>query len=200
MDSMATQQILNQGGVQRRGVVDRPPVRIRSATIGDLFAIHEVHQSAFDGAEGDLTSDLAIRLLTETASPAVVSLVAEEDDLVGHVAFSPIRRAGTREVEGYLLAPLGVKRAFQGKGVGAALVEAGLQHVARLGLRVLLVYGDPAYYGRFGFSQERAASFIPPYKLRYPFGWQAHTFDRGKSFVRPHLIECSPSLEDPALW
>ena len=42
-----------------------------------------------------------------------------------------------------------------------------------MGVNVVFVYGDPKYYGKFGFSAEVASAYSPPYELQYPFGWQA---------------------------
>ncbi len=38
---------------------------------------------------------------------------------------------------------------------------------------MLFVYGNPDYYGKFGFSVDTAQCYIPPYWLEYSFGWQA---------------------------
>ena len=52
------------------------------------------------------------------------------------------------------LGPLAVQPSYQGRGVGAALVRAGLELCEARGM-VVFVLGDPQYYERFGF--ERAA-------------------------------------------
>ena len=39
------------------------------------------------------------------------------------------------------------------------------------GVDVLLVYGDLACYGQFGFKEKIGGLFVPPYPLQYPFGW-----------------------------
>ena len=49
------------------------------------------------------------------------------------------------------LAPLAVLPAFQRLGVGSALVSAGLERCRGNGYTRVLVVGNPAYYGRFGF-------------------------------------------------
>jgi putative acetyltransferase len=50
------------------------------------------------------------------------------------------------------LAPLAVSAGSQGRGVGAALVEAGLEVCRAAGVGLVVVLGDPAYYRRFGFE------------------------------------------------
>ena len=141
---------------------------------------------------------LALTLLEE---PEALSLVAEHDGtVVGNVVFSPVAFAGERGRRGYLLAPLGVAPAHQRRGVGTGLVREGLARSHRDGVGVVLVYGDPAYYGRFGFSNETANRFTPPYALTHPFGWQAVLTTDADLPERELAVSCLGPLRDPALW
>nr|WP_280517727.1 N-acetyltransferase [Falsirhodobacter halotolerans] len=58
------------------------------------------------------------------------------------------------------LAPIAVAPMWQGQGIGADLVRAALSAAEGAAVFVL---GDPAYYGRFGFSAERAAGYVCAY-------------------------------------
>ncbi|MGH8544150.1 MAG: GNAT family N-acetyltransferase [Gammaproteobacteria bacterium] len=49
------------------------------------------------------------------------------------------------------LGPMGVTPAHQGKGLGSALVRAGLKRCKELGYGAVVVLGHPDYYPRFGF-------------------------------------------------
>lgn len=49
------------------------------------------------------------------------------------------------------LAPMAVRPGHQGKGIGSALVRAGLQACTDLGANAVIVLGHPEYYPRFGF-------------------------------------------------
>jgi putative acetyltransferase len=69
-----------------------------------------------------------------------------------------------------------------------------------MGVDLLFVYGDPKYYGRFGFNADTARNYTAPYNLQYPFGWQAialNEFDLARAAV---TISCIASLCDPKLW
>jgi predicted N-acetyltransferase YhbS len=46
-----------------------------------------------------------------------------------------------------------VMPAYQGAGIGGALIRSGLRRLADRGVRGGPVLGDPACYGRFGFAQ-----------------------------------------------
>lgn len=174
---------------------------VRPATSLDQEGVHSVHWSAFDEGERELVAKLAVNLLSEESTPAVISLVAEtEGDIVGHVAFSPLTFHDDPDLQGYILAPLAVKPEHQRRHVGSSLIESGMQQLSDIGADVVLVYGDPKYYGRFGFSVEAAERFVPPYKLEFPFGWQGIAItDQGKR-TSPTEIECVRSLCDPAMW
>lgn len=91
----------------------------------------------------------------------VLALVAEyESEIVGHIAFSRVRaEIDGREVRALALAPLAVSPARQGKGVGSVLVAAGVEAARTAGFEAVFVVGDAAFYGRFGFTTERAAVF-----------------------------------------
>jgi len=50
------------------------------------------------------------------------------------------------------LAPMAVAPERQRKGIGFALVRAGLEKCKKLGCGAVVVLGHPEYYPRFGFS------------------------------------------------
>lgn len=71
---------------------------------------------------------------------------------VGYCAFTTV--TAQPPLEGLLvgLGPLAVAPDHQGQGVGAELVEAGLQICRENNARLIAVLGDPDYYSRFGFE------------------------------------------------
>lgn len=50
------------------------------------------------------------------------------------------------------LAPVAVEPSRQGRGIGAALITAGLKGCAEQGFDFAVVLGEPGYYRRFGFE------------------------------------------------
>src|SRR6056297_1330980 len=154
---------------------DREP-HLRESRGEDLDAIRGVHGSAFPEEKRDSVIRLALELARTASDTRTLSLLAERDDrVVGHVVFSPVRIEKSGGLEGYILAPLGVSSEAQGGGVGSALVRHGLARLKSQGIDVVLVYGDPRYYGRFGFEAGLGERFTAPYALQYSFGWQAMT-------------------------
>lgn len=176
-------------------------MRIRNATNQDREAIHQIHWSAFPESERESVSRLAVDLLAETSTPPVISLVAEvEGDAVGHVAFSPVTSADDQAFLGWLLSPVAVRPSHQKQAVGSQLIVYGMQQLSDADGEVALVYGDPEYYGRFGFSAEVAEPYVAPYELEYPFGWQGLLINERGTRQSPVSIACVPGLCDPTLW
>lgn len=121
---------------------------IRDEGPRDAAAITAVLGAAFgQPAEAELVAAL------RAAGALSLSLVAEAPDgaLVGHIAFSPVTLDGAGADRLLGLAPLAVLPAWQGRGLGSALVEAGLARVRAAGFDLVFVLGEPAYYRRFGF-------------------------------------------------
>ena len=123
-------------------------MRIRAEEPGDEAAVRVVNASAFETA---LEANL-VDALREQAGP-LVSLVAEDNGaVVGHIMFSPVVLSGHPALRIMGLAPMAVLPAHQRKGVGSALVRAGLDQCRQLGFGAVVVLGRPAFYPRFGFS------------------------------------------------
>ena len=174
---------------------------IRIATSLDRDDVRDVHLYALPESEREIVSKLAINLLSERTTPETISLVAEtEGAVVGHVAFSPVTIDNNENLQGYILAPLGVKPDYQKRRIGSKLIESGMQQLLKMGVNILFVYGDPEYYSKFGFSADVADRYTPPYKLQYPFGWQAIVFNECNITKTSISIACVTSLCDPELW
>ena len=67
-------------------------------------------------------------------------------------------------------------------------------------MEILFVYGDPKYYGRFGFTTDAAIGYAPPYKLEHPFGWMAVSLNERSSDLSSGKVTCVAPLCDPELW
>ncbi|MVA98285.1 GNAT family N-acetyltransferase [Nitratireductor sp. CAU 1489] len=130
--------------------------RIRTATDADRAAIFAVEEAAFSRTDEAELVD-AIR----RDGDAVLELVAERDGaVVGHVLFSRlVVEDGASRFSAFALAPAAVAPDFQGCGVGTALILEGHRRLRAAGERLGVVLGDPAYYGRFGYTHRRAAGF-----------------------------------------
>jgi putative acetyltransferase len=120
------------------------------------------------------------------------------DRLAGHIIFTPCGLDhGNDRVA--LLGPLAVMPSLQRQGIGRALIRAGFDRLAQGRVRRVLVLGDPAYYGRFGFLPED--SILPPYDL--PAAWAAawQSIPLGADGVRiAGKLRPPVAWLQPALW
>jgi len=123
-------------------------MRIRTAHSKDAAGIRAVNVSAFGTtAEADLVDTLC-----ERAAP-IISLVADDEGaIVGHILFTPVTLDTDRELKVMGLAPMAVATSRQRQGIGAALVQAGLDECWQLGAAAVAVLGHAEYYPRFGFA------------------------------------------------
>jgi len=124
-------------------------IRIRAERPGDIPAVRVVNGRAF---EQFVEADLVDRLRAEC--PEAISLVAEsEDQIVGHILFTPALLPGEGEtLQGMGLAPMAVLPEHQREGIGSRLVEAGLHILREQSCPFVIVLGHPKYYPRFGFE------------------------------------------------
>lgn len=176
-------------------------MHIRTASRKDQDSIRCLHLSAFSEEEREEVATLAVNMLAEKTNPETFSLVAEANDIVvGHISFSPVSRINSDKFQGYILAPLAVHPQYQKQGIGAILIETGIQHLSKINVDIIFVYGDPKYYSRFGFDAGIASEYAPPYQLQYPYGWQAKTLTDVKTFPSSGKLTCVSSLRDPQLW
>jgi putative acetyltransferase len=101
-------------------------------------------------------SDAEVVVVDElrAANALPLSLVAVDSSrMVGHIAFSPVSIWPPPQKLCMVLglAPLAVAPDAQRCGIGSALVAAGLRACVEIGCDAVVVLGDPAFYGRFGF-------------------------------------------------
>jgi predicted N-acetyltransferase YhbS len=130
---------------------------IRSEQPSDDNAIERLHERAFGPGRFART---ASRLregaphLPELSFTALVGTL-----LVGSVRLTAVEAGGEHAL---MLGPLTVEPAFEGRGIGAALMRRSLEAAKQNGHSLVLLVGDEPYYSRFGFRR------IPPGHLVLP--------------------------------
>jgi predicted N-acetyltransferase YhbS len=73
-------------------------------------------------------------------------------EVIGHALVTPVTLTGEQGEERLLgLGPVAVLPEHQGRGAGTLLVETCLEHLRDSGVAAVVVFGNPRYYGRFGF-------------------------------------------------
>lgn len=132
------------------------PIELRPEGPADFRAVEELTRNAFwnHHAPGCDEHYLA-HILRESSDfvPELDYVAVHDGKVVGNIMYTRAKivldRGGEREV--LCFGPLAVDPAFQGQGVGGALIERTKTLARELGYKAILIFGDPEYYSRFGF-------------------------------------------------
>lgn len=170
---------------------------IRKSLVSDLDPIKNLHLEAFGDEENEIVSNLAVDLASDSSS--TLSLVAVEDDeVIGHVVFSPVTISNNENISSVILAPLAVSPLKQKQGIGSKLIQFGLDMLAKNNVETVFVLGDPNYYRRSGFHTEHNVK--PPYSIPYPEAWQVIELKVDALKGVSATVECVSALMSPELW
>jgi putative acetyltransferase len=160
-------------------------VSTRLARDDDWPAILEIHRRAFE-------RDDVPRLVEELRAggylvPSTSYVATDGGEAVGHVMSSRVTVEGAPRP--FLqLSPLGVLPEHQGRGHGGALVRASLAAARELGEPLLLVEGNPAYYGRFGFVRADELGLLPPPEALYDWAFQVAVLDEAAALPQGRAV------------
>jgi putative acetyltransferase len=127
-------------------------VGVRPERAGDEAAIFDLTARAFapmpysEGDEQHLIDILRAR------NALALSLVAVKDEqVIGHVAFSPATAADGSQ-GWFALGPVSIEPQLQRRGIGSLLIETGLADLRARRAAGCILVGNVAYYARFGFA------------------------------------------------
>lgn len=130
----------------------RDDMIIRREQPGDFAAIAALHDDAFprvEGAARSVESSLVDELRGDGDVIEELTFVAELDGaVVGHVLCS---EATLGEGAAVGLGPIAVAPDLQRQGIGAALMASVIASAEQRADAVIVLLGDPEYYGHFGF-------------------------------------------------
>ena len=92
-------------------------------------------------------------------TPAESLVAFDGERIVGTVRLWNIDCGGKPAL---LLGPVAVACDRQGEGIGAALMAHAVEAARLSGYAAIVLVGDPAYYGRFGFTAEKTGALAMP--------------------------------------
>jgi len=131
--------------------------QIRTESSADAQAVEALNRAAFGPGR---FAKSAYRLREGVTPIAALSFVAMENGVLrGSVRFWPVRIGGH---ETLLLGPLAVESAQRGRGIGIALMQAGIAAAQKGPWHAILLVGDEPYYTRVGFAR------LPPGRVKFP--------------------------------
>ena len=128
----------------------------------ERHADHAAREALLDRAYGPSRFGKTSARLREGRLPAEgLSFVATEGrKVVGTVRLWNVAAGPGRPA--LLLGPLAVDCTSQKRGIGAALMRHAIAAARARGHRAVLLVGDAAYYGRFGFSAAQTGALWMP--------------------------------------
>lgn len=126
-------------------------------TPSDAAAIKALHERAFGPGRFARTAN---RMRETTAADPRLCFTARVGTLlVGSIRLTPVMIAGKHAL---MLGPLSVEPAFEGRGIGRALMERSLEAAGAAGYALVILVGDEPYYARLGFARVRPGHIALP--------------------------------------
>ena len=165
--------------------------------VASLFA--SVFSSSEGEQEGKLIGSLASGLAARTDNQEIICIGAYEDrSMIGAIFFTRLRF--DEPIEAYMLAPVAVGTAHQGRGVGQALINFGLHELKNRAATLAVTYGDPAFYSKVGFQALSGDVIQAPMPLSMPEGWLGQSLSGEAIPVLKSRPRCVQEFDNPDYW
>ncbi len=166
-------------------------------TVTNLFT--SVFSSSEGEKEGELIGNLASRLSSAIDNHEIICFgTYEGDSIVGSIFFT--RLEFSDGFKAYMLAPVAVSTEHQGKSIGQALINYGLNELKNRFVTVAVTYGDPAFYSKVGFQSLSEDVIQAPLNLSMPEGWLGKSLTGEPIPVIKKRPACVKAFNDPAYW
>ena len=179
-------------------------MNIRKSIEADKAEIINVHVQAFGKEKGPEIGKLVKNLIDDKTAFPFLSLVACENGLiVGHILFTKVIVSGATEgLKAQILAPLAVLPDEQNKGIGIHLINEGLNHLKKSGVKLVFVLGHSGYYPRCGFTPAGVHGYEAPYSIpeEHSGAWMVQELFPGVIGAEKGKVQCSEVLNRPEHW
>lgn len=98
---------------------------------------------------------LALHQLRESSSYVedLDFIALKEGEIIGHIITTKaqVRSQQNKVYELLCVGPVSVSPSIQNKGIGSKLINHSIAEARKMGFKAMILFGDPAYYNRFGF-------------------------------------------------
>ncbi|MBU1426059.1 MAG: N-acetyltransferase [Gammaproteobacteria bacterium] len=165
--------------------------------VANLFT--SVFSSSEGEQEGRLIGKLAFELASRIDNQEIICIGAYENrTMIGAIFFTRLRF--DEPIRAYMLAPVAVSTAHQGKGVGQALISFGLRELKNRSAAVIVTYGDPAFYSKVGFQALSEDVIQSPRPLSMPEGWLGQSLSEEPIPILRSRPVCVQEFDKPEYW
>jgi predicted N-acetyltransferase YhbS len=131
-------------------------ITIRPELPADVAA----REALLDVAYGKVRFAKPSERLREGRVPALAFVATDGIRLIGTIRLWHVSAGVARPA--LLLGPLAVHPDFQRRGIGASLIRRAIRAARRLRHGAVVLVGDDAYYGRFGFTANKTGALRMP--------------------------------------
>lgn len=153
-------------------------IQIREAIAADIEMVLDIERRAF--GEEDVASLVEALLGDPSAEPRISLLAFDSGQPVGHVLFThAVLVDGVAKEPVSLLAPLAVVPESQSRGIGQALIAAGIERARALGYALSIVLGHPGYYPKAAFEPAFPHGITAPHPINPPEAFMVREIRKG---------------------
>ena len=137
--------------------MNRKSVVLRNETVSDYRIVEELTREAFWNHHVPGCDEHYLLHIMRDSDMFIpeLDIVAEVNGkIVGNIVYTKAKILDDNGAYHNVISfgPISVLPAFQGKGIGRILIEHTTTFAKELGYTAILIYGDPDYYSRFGFT------------------------------------------------
>jgi putative acetyltransferase len=185
------------------GLISIPRMNFRILDRNCQDEVTSLFASSFSSSEGEqegrLIAHLASSLAARIDNQSVICIgTYQEGALIGSIFFTRLRFDDP--IEAYLLSPVAVSTANQGKGIGQAMIKFGLNELTNRSGTLVVTYGDPAFYSKVGFQALSEDVIRAPLALSMPEGWLGQSLSGAAIPVINSRPVCVKEFDNPAYW
>jgi predicted N-acetyltransferase YhbS len=149
--------------------------------------------------EGKLIGNLSSKLASNIDNKEIICFgVYETESLIGSIFFTRLKF--NEPIQVYMLAPVAVNTEHQGKGIGQALINYGLEELKERSVNIAVTYGDPSFYSKTGFQALSENVIQAPLKLSMPFDWLGQSLTEEPIPNINERPKCVKEFNDPVYW
>ncbi len=165
--------------------------------VAELFT--SVFTSSEGETEGKLIGNLASELSSNIDNDEIICCgTYENGSLIGSFFFTRLRF--NESIQVYMLAPVAVSTEHQGKGIGQALINYGINELKNRSVNVAITYGDPSFYAKVGFEPLSENVIQAPLELSMPVGWLGQSLTGDPIPTINEQPTCVKEFNDPVYW
>jgi predicted N-acetyltransferase YhbS len=171
--------------------------KTKQKEVAELFT--SVFTSSEGKKEGGLLGSLASELSSNIDNEEIICFGAyDNESIIGSIFFTRLRF--NEPIQVYMLAPVAVSTEHQGKGIGQALINYGLNKLKNRSVNIAITYGDPSFYSKVGFESLSENVIQAPLELSIPMGWLGQSLTSGPIPAINERPTCVKEFNDPVYW